>query len=326
VAARLGFDYIETNLNTTSDGVVIALHGVGGKFGREVVDLNGEYTYEDTLINSVTYDWITNNLRYNTTIEKNRTTIPRYTDILEQCRQCGISVLATSGYKSLIQSYLGDNWIQYGGERLDFTGIIMHYSNNTTLDAILEECDTVGAPYIHMLNDTAFETFINAGTLGTLAQEIHKKGCLLGIAGCYRTVPEIVQFFKDGGDVSASGEMINEFDVGNICNLDEGSDFSEYIHTGSVANGTLTLSAGQSVSTPNYSQVYLGKGFLRLRFNGSLKILSFGHSKFTNQTISSDGKTDVWFSTYFMNAAPIFSMQATAATAIYSIQYKASKV
>ena len=328
--ARLGFKYIETNVQTTSDGVLIPIHGSSGTFRSEVVDLNGDFTYADTVINSVTYEWIQQNLRYKTKYAKHRTTIPTLEEVFKECKAHGMSVMMTYNDASyaLAKKYFGDNFIAYNGNRdSGFTGTIMVYSPLATKDEILAQCDRKGAPYVHFLNVAAFNTFYGNGTLADLAKAVHDKGCLLGLAGCYHSVLDNIAFFEAGGDVSASGFYVNDFPQGNICNLKGDVDFSDFtITNGTTTDGVLTLASGGTISSGDLSSIYLGKGFLRIRFNGTLKVTSFGHSKYRNVTLTSDGQLTKWFSTYFLEQTPTFNITATESTEIYMIDYKASKV
>ena len=312
----------------TSDDVLIPIHGVSGKFGREVTDLNGDFTYENTAINSVTYSWIAANLRYSSSYAKHRTTIPTLEEFLRECKSHGISVMMTYSTDSyaLAQKYFGDNFIAYNGNRsAGFSGLIMVYSGLTSKDAILAECDRLGAPYVHFLNSTALAAFKSAGTLADLAQAVHEKGCMLGIAGCYESLADIILFFESGGDVSASDEFVNDFHDGNLCNLRGDADFTDFVTDGTASGGVLTLATGEKIASSALSSVYLGKGSLRLRFDGKLKINSFGRSKYANVVLESDGVITKWLSAYFVEQAPTFELEATESTEIYLCEYSASK-
>ena len=330
--ARLGFKYIEANVQTTSDGVLIPIHGVAGKFGKEVTDLNGDFTYENTMINSVTYDWIKQNLIYDTKFDKHKTTIPTLEEFLQECKLHGMSVMMTYSTASyaLAKKYFGDNFIAYNGNRdAGFQGIIMTYSSLTTIADIVARCQSVKPPYIHMLDATAENTFFDetgGETLAELAQAVHEQGCMLGIAGVYSTPTRLAKFFADGGDVNASGWTVNEFDNGNICNLRGDADFSDFTVTdGTASDGVLSLATNGKIASPAYNAVYLGKGFLRIRFSGEIKVLSFGHSKNTNATFTSDGSQTIWLSSFFLEQTPTFEIQAVSATEIYMITYSSSK-
>ena len=336
-AARLGFKYIELNVQFTSDGVPIAIHGqyfTPGipSFGYEVTDVNGECTDEvcKAVIGQKTYAWVAQNVRYKSKYAKHRTTIVPLEEILKECKKHGISAMMTFNdtTRELARKYFNDNWIAYGGYRAGgFAGMVMHYSNAASEEDVLAECDAVKPPYIHMMTNDAFNTFLNAGTLADIFQKIRLKGCLAGIAGCYHSAEQNVTFFDNGGDVTASAEFVNDFQQGNICNLKGDALFSDFeITGGTTTDGVLTLITNGTIGTNLTEQVYLGKGSLRLRFNGTLEVVTFGHNKFTGLVLTSDGSTTKWISTYFLEQVPTFTLKANASTQVFMIDYKASKV
>lgn len=328
IAARLGYKYIEANVQKTSDDVLIPIHGDDGKFGYEVVDTNGDFTYAETDINSVTYEWIQENIRYRSSVAKLKTTIPTLEEFMAECRLNGISVMMTYSAASyaLAKKYFGDNFIAYQGNRgAGFQGFIMTYSSLSTQSDIVARCKEVGAPYIHMLNTSAFSTFYNGGTLKELAQAVHETGCLLGIAACYQTPVEVAAFMNAGGDVLASNNQVNFHESGNLTNLEDNNTFDDFVTTGSVAGGILSLTSGQTIASPDANAIHLGKGALDIVFSGQLIVRGFGHSANTNKTFTSSGNNTVRISTYFLNQKPVFSLEAAGATTITSLRYKASK-
>lgn len=330
ITARLGFKYIEANVQETQDGVLIPIHGDGGAFGNEVYDAVNETDIRAVQISSVTYDWIKTNVRYRSKYAKYQTTIPTLDEFLAECKSHGISVMMTYSVKAynLAKKYFGDDWIAYNGNRnAGFTGIIMQYSNLTTVDAILAECDSKKPPYIHMLNTTAANVFLNSG-LADLAKAVHEKDCMLGLAGCYRTAAENVKFFEDGGDVSASGWMVDEFVDGNLLCINSGIDFSKFAITdGSVSGGILTLAQNGTIKAGNeLSQIFFGKGGLRIRFEGTIKVVIFGHGSNVDCELSSDGMRSIFISSYFSEQVPKFEILAMAQTKIFEITYNASVV
>ena len=328
ISARLGFKYIEANVQVTSDGVLIPIHGDAGKFGYEVTDTNGEFTYADTSIDSVTYEWIQEHIRYRSSVTKLQTTIPTLEEFMTECRMNGISVMMTynSASYALAKKYFGDNFIAYQGKRdAGFQGIIMTYSDLATKADIVNRCKEVGAPYIHMLNTTAFSTFYNGGTLKELAQAVHETGCMLGLAACYQTPVEVAAFLEAGGDVIASNNQVNFQEYGNLTNLSDNNTFSDLVTTGNVAGGILSLTSGQTIASPDSDIIPLGKGVIEIVFNGQLVVRGFGHSANTNKTFTSSGKNTVRISTYFLDQKPVFSLEAAMATMIMSLKYKVSK-
>lgn len=330
ITARLGFKYIEANVQETQDGVLIPIHGDGGAFGKEVYDAVNGTNITDVQISSVTYDWIKTNVRYRSKYEKYRTTIPTLEEFLAECKSHGISVMMTYSTKAynLAKKYFGDDWIAYNGNRnAGFTGIIMQYSNLTSADAILAECDAKKPPYIHMLNTTAANVFLNSG-LADLAKAVHEKDCMLGLAGCYRTAAENVKFFEEGGDVSASGWMVDEFGNGNLLCINSGIDFGKFaITNGSVAGGVLTLSQNGTIKAGHeLDSIFYGKGGLRIRFEGTIKFVSFGHNSLIDCELSSDGSRSIFISSYFSEQVPKFEFFAVEQTKIFEITYNASIV
>jgi hypothetical protein len=100
--------------------------------------------------------------------------------------------------------------------------------------------------------------------------------------------------------------------------------FSDFTHNGSVSNGVLTLANGNTV-TPNFNipSVFLGGGWLELKFNGTL-VVTMGDK--INETITSDGENIVTFSSSFFESAPTFTITSSRSTTITGIQYKASRL
>ena len=324
--ARLGFKYIEVNVLHTSDNVLIPLHGVQSAFGREVTDLNGDFTYENTKVYSVTYEWITQNIRYNSKYAKHRTTIPTLEEFLNECKRLGISVMITynTTIYSLLQKYFGDNFIAYNGNRDDgFNGLIINYNSLSTIDEIVDECKRVHPPYCHMMSASAFQSFRAAGTLQELVLKVHEIGCMLGVAGCYLASGFVEQFFAEGGDISASDREVNDFEIGNICNLAGDVDYSQFTITGgAIAGGVITLRNDGQIVSPIYNSIFLGKCSLHIRFNGRIKIKLNGNTT----EIASDGKQSHWLSSYILENTPNLEITSVGVTEVTSINYKASAV
>lgn len=324
--ARLGFKYIEVNVLKTSDKVLIPLHGAQSSFGREVTDLDGNFTYENTKVYSVTYEWITQNIRYNSKYAKHRTTIPTLEEFLNECKRLGISVLITynSTIYSLVKKYFGDNFIANGGNRDDgFSGLITNYNSLSTIDEIIDECKAVQPPYCHVMSASAFQSFRAAGTLQELALKVHECGCMLGVAGCYLASGFVEQFFAEGGDISASDREVNDFEIGNICNLAGDMDFSQFtITNGVAADGVVTLQNNGTIVSPNYDSIYLGKCSLHIRFNGRVKIKLNGNTT----EIESNGNQPHWLSSYILENTPNLEITSVGVTEVTSINYRASAV
>ncbi len=328
IEKRLGFDFIELNVQRTSDNQLIAIHGVGGAFGDQVYHIN-DVDISSTLINTVTYEYIQQYIRYRAMYEKDRVTIPRLEDVLKECKRQGISVMMTysEDARVLADKYIGEGeWIAYQGNRATgYQGWIMIYSALDTIEAIVEQCQRIKPPYIHMLNTASFATFKANNTLQQLADAVHATGCLLGLASCYQSTDDNEYFFRNGGDVGASDNLVNFPESGNQTNINGNITFDKFSHNGSVNNGVLTLGIGGTITLLNTPPaVFIGKAQLELKFNGSLKILSFGRCT-ANTILTNDGTKVIRLSTYFQNASPTFSLEADSATDIYMIHFKSSE-
>ena len=90
-AARLGFDYVEIKPKITSDGHYINMHGgANNVFSDNVYALNGD-NLQQIQIDSVTLDYIKENVRYNSYSTKYQTTIPTLEEVLVCCKEYNIS-------------------------------------------------------------------------------------------------------------------------------------------------------------------------------------------------------------------------------------------
>jgi hypothetical protein len=152
--------------------------------------------------------------------------------------------------------------------------------------------------------------------------EVHKRGCLIGWAGCYCTPETNKKLLDLGFDFSGSGWDVNEFETGNLLNAKGDVDYSDFITTGTIENDSLVLNQGDTITISGLQEVFLGKGSLHIVFDGSLT-LSMG--SYINNSFVSDGLSDSWFSTYFMEEVPEFRITANEPTRILSIDYKVSK-
>ena len=70
---KMGFNTIEANVSPTSDGVFIVNHLINGKFGGYFHHVDGTTDITDIAVSSVTWDWIVQNVRYNSQIAKYQT-------------------------------------------------------------------------------------------------------------------------------------------------------------------------------------------------------------------------------------------------------------
>ena len=323
VSRRLGFNVIEANVQTTSDGKFIVIHGSGGKFGYEVTDLNGDFTYADTAINSVTLDWIKANIRYRSDIPRFRTAIPTFEEFLRECRLQGMIPFAqasTAAMVALLDGIMGyGNYFAYNGVRSLTKAPIVEYLSLTTKEAILEHARSKGVPYVYAMAN--YNTFTD-DELKDIVSSLHSEGFMIATAYVSATNADRVR--KLGFDMIASSWNVNNFDNANLCTLCVGADWSDFQITGSSATDAgVELGAGQRITPKNALGVeFLAKGMLQVTFSGTV-YLRCGKDE---QEVTSDGINSVIFSSYFINTAPTFDIVGQSAGAVITdVVFKASK-
>lgn len=323
VSRRLGFDVIEANVHTTSDGKFVVIHGASGKFGYEVTDLNGDFTYADTAISSVTLDWIKTNIRYRSDIPRFRTTIPTFEEFLRECRLQGMIPFAQADTTALVEILDGimgfGNYFAYNGTRALTNAPIVQYLSLTTKEAILERARSIGVPYVYSMEN--FNDFTD-DELKEIVQSLHAEGYM--IASAYVSGANTRRLRLLGFDMIASTIQVNNFDNANLCTLSSGVDWSDFTINGATpTTDGLPLSSGQSVSPAIApGTVFLGKAQLQVTFTGKLGAICGSDSA----EITSDGTHPLVLSSYFINSAPSFRIYGFADGAtVTDIVFKASK-
>lgn len=321
---RLGFDMIEANVQRTSDGKFIVMHGESGKFGAQVEHIDGQTDISNTAINSVTLSWIKTNVRYKSLYAKYRVAPPSLEEFLTECRSNCLIPLATcsdSDAHRIVKNMMGDgNYVAYNGDRENTSAPIMRYSGKSTKAEILAECESYGVPYMYCMSNSTDFTDVQ---LAEIVNTLHTNGYWIGFAGSYVSETESQRLLRLGFDFSASGYQVNDFENGNICNLSADLDYSDFNTNGTVANNMLTLATGQTIA-PNATipSVFLSKMSLHITFSGTIN-LKMGH---IDSTITSDGSKSMWFSSYKIVSDPTFLITATSETYIINISFKSSEV
>ena len=323
VARRLGFDVIEANVHQTSEGKYIVIHGASGTFGYEVTDLNGDFTYADTAINSVSLDWIKANIRYRSDIPRYRTTIPTLEEFLRECRLQGMIPFAqanTAEMVELLDGIMGyGNYLAYNGTRALTSAPIVEYKSLTTKAEILERARSFGVPYIYAMGNV--DSFTDE-ELADIVASLHKEGYM--IATAYRSGMAALKCRKFGFDLIASTWEVNDFDNANLCTLSSGFNWDDFqINSGTIENDGLHLLVGQNIRPATIpGTVFLGKAQIQVTFVGELYI-ECGNDY---ATVTSDGKNPVVFSSYFINTAPTFYISGQGDGAVITdLVFKASK-
>lgn len=326
LSRKMGFNIIEANVYPTSDGVFIVNHLNNGTFGNwfhhvdEVTDISA------INVNNVTWDWIVENVRYNSSIPKYRTRPCRLEEFLSECRQQNIIPFITSTdirVIEMVDKYMGkDNYIAYGGSRTNCpNSIIYHWVTKTTKEEILAYCETIGRPFIYgMANPTAFTDDELKDIVGTL----HKNGYWIGTSYADSNWHK---YSAMGFDMNGTQGRINRIESGNIANLDSIYGFNDFIVTNAEeVNGILTFNS-DGIITPNIddSNYNVCAVDVEIDFNGSITIPMVGeHNSAT--TYTNDGAIPFFVAIPIINGSPKFAIQVTSGTTISDIAFKASKI
>jgi hypothetical protein len=324
LSKRLGFHIIEGNVHQTSDGQHIVMHGDSGKFGQQVEHIDGQTDISNIAINTVTLDWIKENVRYKSIYAKYRVSPPsleewlycvKRNDLIPYVQHVGSSL-------AIADAIMGkNNYISYGStSRMQTSATICEFVGLSTKEAIIARCREIGRPYIYsMSNPTAFTD----EQLKDIVDTLHSEGYLIGFAGCYNSENQNQRLLSLGFDFSGSGWQIPEFFNGNICNLDGNFNFSDFSTQGTVENGILTLVEGQTVApATSIPQCFVGGGCLTIRFSGTIQFV-FGN--YINESFTSGGEKQLTFTTYFLDSVPTFSISASENTDIFELSYRASE-
>ena len=350
IASRLGFHVAEANchkvLDASGNSRYITMHGASGAIGRQIVlkkyvdHAYGNATEEDTdgtlkfanealLISEQTFEALRENYVYWSKYQKYRTRITTLEEFLLECKKYSIIPLVQYVDDEQIQfvkKYVGEDFILYANQRHGFDGMVFAWAGaNPTANNVLNVCDAIGAPMVVSFSLTENSTLAD-DDLRTIIDGVHERGCLIGFASCYTRPPIADKLFNMGVDLSSSSSYVNDFDSGDIVNATADISFDDFATTGTVEDNVLKLSVGDTVTIDGLTARFLAKGSLHIRYSGTIG-LDLGHyiRYAWGHTFTSDGTSTSWFSTYFMEAAPTFTITAVSETEIYMLNYKASK-
>lgn len=324
ISKRLGFNVIEVNLAKTSDDVYVVNHFNNGAFGTYFHHVDGTTDIRNTLVSSVTWDWIVENVRYNSTIPKYRTRPSRLEEFLAECKQQGLVPLVMMPNQSVLdiaESYMGhDNYIAYGGTRaLCPTAVIFQWQNLASKDAILKYCRGIGTPLIYGMSNVGNFT---ESELREIVTALHNEGFWIGTsyadASWYR-------YSNVGFDIIGTQRMINRIDRGNKYNIDSMFGFSGYIYTNAEeSDGVLTFNADGTISPdiPN-DAITVGGIDLQIVFDGEITIPAFG--ELSSMTYTRDASIPIFVTTPLINKSQKITLQVKAGTVIYDCTYRVIK-
>ena len=324
LSRRMGFNIIEANIQTTSDGVFVVNHGSAGAFGGYFQHVDGTTDISSTLISSVTWDWIEQNIRYISSIPKYRTRPARLEEFLAECKQQGIIPFVTSSDPAviaLVEAYMGkNNYIAYNATRANAPqAIIYHWVTRTTKEDILAYCETVGKPFIYgMANPTAFTD----EELRDIVETLHAAGYWIGTSYVDDTWYKYAYL---GFDFNGTQTRINRLINGNVCNIDSNFGFDQFAYTGATeSDGVLTFSTDGSL-TPAFSASVLPVGGfdLEICFSGTITVPRIGEH--ATRTYTSDGSYPVFIAAPIINRSCAATLTVSAGTVVTDCCYKVSR-
>ncbi len=339
LAARLGFKLIEANIWRTSDGHYVCIHGSNGTFGPIVKSINNSVITTDnlrnTMISSVSLDWIKSYVRYDSDYERYQTTIPSLEEFCEACKQKNVGILAgVGGDRKAVEiciKYLVDNVIVYGPPtdiRDYFNGYVLTWNNTsgTSKESLLSQAHSFGQPYICGLGSQVISELVHLNELDRLIETMHNYGYLVGWASVYSQELDSMKYLNMGMDISASGHEVNSFDSNY-----EYYDINDMNHlpltTGIISDGELTLRSQNTVTCGSSSVIAVGKGSLSIKFKGTIRICfgSLGSSG-DRYELRSDGNELFEFSDFFFERSTTLTVLSLSdETSISHFVYTTSK-
>lgn len=328
LSKAFGYDVIEANLSKTSDGVFVVNHLSSGKFGGYFHHVDGTIDISNTAVSSVTWDWIVENVRYNSSIPKYRTRPCRLEEFLGECKQQGMIPFATArdvDAIAILDAYMGkDNYIAYGASRSDCpNATIYHWVTKTTKAEIVEYCKSIGTPFIYgMSNPNAFTD----AELRDIVDTLHSLGYQIGVS--YRdTTWHKLEYL--GIDYNGSQGRTNRLEIGNYCNKNStyGFDRDFTVLGATETDGVLTFTSNGSI-TPTMeplvdNPIDYGIVDIEVSFNGTITIPAFGeHTASTSYT--SDGTVPFFAAIPVIHGTLCCPINVTSGTIVYDVKYRAS--
>ena len=330
MAARLGFEYIEANIQETSDGKNVVLHGQGGKFGTEVKSISESYTdaqIQAMDINSVSLDFIKQNIRFATDVAKYQSEILTLEEFCEVCKEYEIGMIAGVRQEESVtktcMALMGNNMLVYNPPatiRNFFNGYVFRWFNTSgiTPEQILADAEFYGPPYIACLGTTVINEFDNANKLDDFIKAMHEGHFL--VAASYVTQQEARALLVRGFDLfSITYMVVNSFDA-NKETIDLDGDSSQFTTTGTITDNVVTLAEGQTITFGANDVVPLGKLELVVRFTGAINI-----SYLSRVESFSGTDKEVHITWAALRRSTSVTITATASTTITEIVYKTSK-
>ena len=332
ISKRMGFDVIEANVHTLSDGTAICLHGDNFKFGVEFESADGVTDVQNTVIASVDYEWVKTYVRYKAKFPKLRVCPPTLEEFLLECkkyRMIPYMNFRDPSHIELADKIMGlENYVLYGdggAARRYSNAMVASWGNFTTKQQIVDWVKKVGNPCMvgcmHPENFTA-EEWVD------IIETVHQMGAVIAWSE-YNSPSDWLKLIDYGMDMTGATYGLNPTEHGNLQNFSSALGFSDYtVVNGTESPGQLTMQNGGTVTLANTigSAKFLTGMWLDVTFIGSISVSMGRFITHANcQSTSTKSKT-IRLSTYFMNAIPNFEVKAlSAGTIIENIDCKVSE-
>lgn len=285
LASRMGFDYIECDLNKTSDGVWVLLHDATiNRTFRNKADYS--VIADPVYVQNTTITDLEDNYVYVSPNESMRKPISRLKDYLEICRKLGIIPLVE----------IKSGW---GWSKSDIEGLMEIASEIVGKDNIYWQCSNWDVlRWIREIDKDALLYLLhNAPSVSRLNEAVALKPCVYFVS--YDNVTkEVVDAYQKAGirtdtwtcppnyynkmlDIGISGICSNQpappLDLSTA--TDDIRDVENVVTTGTIQNGSITLNIGETI-TFNPAAVPLGAYYIDFMLNsGSVGITATYHGE-----------------------------------------------
>lgn len=325
IAARLGFKVIEGNVLQTEDGEYLVMHGSSGKFGGMYQHIDGVTDISETLVSSVTEEWVKTNVRFKSKYPKYRTAISTLKEWLITVKRYNmiplVQIVDDAEIVVIESIFTKDNYIAYGATRQQTSAPITVWRGETSANAIINYVGNPnrGIPFFYGLNNTVRNS-MSESELKQMCDEVHKENIWM-LTSYLSNEANNQKALSCGFDFMAATWQIPQFSQGNLCDICSGSDFVGFSHNGTVQNASLLLNNGTISPSETIPSVFLGACLLSIRFSGTIS-LTMG--KIVNNSLTSDGSKPLLITSYSIEQIPTFEIVTNGEVTVYEITFKSS--
>ena len=327
-AKRMGFSFVELNVRVTSDNVFYCFHGTKQAFGNKFISLDST-DISKTLVSSVTSDYIEMNVRWNTAYDAYKNPPAKLVDALYACKRYNVIPLVEyqPGIVEVLDEIMGVNNYMIGSYNLSRKDIgsdcIMVSWLTGDKTALVKKAKSSGGAFVVGVNthNASYSSYTDA-MWRELTSEIHKNGLLASFA--YGSSYYVNKMFKNGFDICATTNCVPYMENPNLFNLHSDFTFTDYSHTGTVANGALHLATNDTAEPKTLlDSIPVGGLEIHLTFSGTIHL---DMTSKVNTDITSDGKESVYLSTFANFDIPTFKITALENCVIHNVDFKASRI